>query len=1204
MLARILAFERRLILSSPLFWIVAIVFGMFGFAMMASDNVSFGGGIGNVHRNAPLVVINLLAAFSFLSPLLVTIFIAGAALRDFEQNTAELFFTTPLRKRDYLLGRFGGGLIAACGVMVVCALGLFIGSKMPWLDQSRLGPTPVLAYLWSFAVLVVPNLLFLAALVFALATLNRSMLYTYLGVIGFVVLNVVAGNMTSNLDARWIGALADPFGSDALANITRYWSSNDMNTRLPSLSGLLLGNRALWLGAAVLLLLAAFHLFRSDREGLRLWRRKAVSATAVADTPVLSNSRIDLPQIVLQDSPSAHWRQFLHQTRFDLRGVLTGAPFLVMLVLGLLVMFTVLSFSGEIVGTKVLPVTSHMDNVLRGGLGLFLTIVLAVYAGELVWRERSLRIAEVADACAAPNWVALAAKFVTLVTVIAVFCAAGVLFCIVYQLAHGYTNIQPGLYAKIALLAALPFVLTAALFVFLQTISENKFFGYLLIVIFIAARAGLPIAGYNHPLYNYGTGIPLPLSDMNGFGHFLLPALTFRAYWGALAVALLVLAAAFWQRGTALTFAERRRLARARLARSSGRFVLAGSLVAFVVLGVWIFYNTNVRNEYLSEDAGKARRADFEKVNRAALKDEPQPRITAIRTDVDIFPDDLRVAIRGHYRLENKTSGPITRFIVDLDRDITVRKLEFAAHEASRVDRDNSFTIYTLAQPMAPGAQMDFDFELEIVERGFSASGAESAIVDNGTFLNNFAVLPHFGYQQRRQLTDLNDRRKYGLPDVPRMAPIDDMAARANSYIGSDADWIDFETTVSTAPDQIALSPGYLVKEWIADVPGEGQRHFFHYKTDTKIIPFVSWLSARWAVKKDRWNDIAIEVYYDPQHPYNVERMVEATKKSLDYYTKNFSPYQFRQVRILEFPNFHGSFAQSFANTIPYSESVGFIADLRDKEDIDYVYYITAHEVAHQWWAHQVIGGNVQGATMLSESLAQYSALMVMEHEYGATQMRKFLKYELDNYLRSRATERVKEQPLALNENQQYIHYRKASVVLYSLKDYLGEDVVNATLAAFIKAKAFQQPPYTTSYELLDLLRARTDPKWAPLIEDLFDKITFFDDRVTSATAKKRDDGKYDVSINVHAEKKYTDGTGRETPGSINQPIDIGVFARGADGKESSEKVLLLEKRNVADGDSTITLTVDALPYEVGIDPYNKLVDRNSGDNRRKVTLE
>ena len=51
---------------------------------------------------------------------------------------------------------------------------------------------------------------------------------------------------------------------------------------------------------------------------------------------------------------------------------------------------------------------------------------------------------------------------------------------------------------------------------------------------------------------------------------------------------------------------------------------------------------------------------------------------------------------------------------------------------------------------------------------------------------------------------------------------------------------------------------------------------------------------------------------------------------------------------------------------------------------IDLVTYITAHEVAHQWWGHQVSGGDVQGASMIVESMAQYSALMVMKQKFGA----------------------------------------------------------------------------------------------------------------------------------------------------------------------------------------------------------------------------
>ncbi len=134
----------------------------------------------------------------------------------------------------------------------------------------------------------------------------------------------------------------------------------------------------------------------------------------------------------------------------------------------------------------------------------------------------------------------------------------------------------------------------------------------------------------------------------------------------------------------------------------------------------------------------------------------------------------------------------------------------------------------------------------------------------------------------------------------------------------------------------------------------------------------------------------------------NVDRMLAAFAHGLDYYQPNFGPYQFRQARIIEFPDY-AQFAQAFAGTMPYSEGIGFIADLSDPDKIDYVTYVTAHELAHQYWAHQAIGADMQGATMLTETLAQYSALMVMEKLYGRDQIRRFLKFELDRYLRSAA---------------------------------------------------------------------------------------------------------------------------------------------------------------------------------------------------------
>jgi hypothetical protein len=138
---------------------------------------------------------------------------------------------------------------------------------------------------------------------------------------------------------------------------------------------------------------------------------------------------------------------------------------------------------------------------------------------------------------------------------------------------------------------------------------------------------------------------------------------------------------------------------------------------------------------------------------------------------------------------------------------------------------------------------------------------------------------------------------------------------------------------------------------------------------------------------------------------------------------------------------------------------------------------------------------------------------------------------------------------------------------------------------------------------LLADLRAQAGPQYQGLITDFFDKITLFDDRMISATAKNLADGKYAVTLHVHAAKYYADGKGKETRATVDIPIEIGVFAKAKDGDEQDEQPLFLQKYPVKDGDSTITLTVDGKPYEAGIDPFNELVDRVSDDNRAQITI-
>lgn len=1199
MFRHIFAFELRQQFSNPVFWVVALVFALLAFGATSSDAVQVGDGIGNTHRNAPYVIVQILSAFSSLTMLLAVIFIGASALRDFDNRTAELFFATPMKKRDYLFGRFAGGLALTFGIMLAVAVGLFVGTQMPWLDPERLGPGSPAPYLWAFMVLVAPNLFFIGAMLFCLAVATRSMLATYIGVIAFLALNIITGVLTQDMETRWIGSLLDPFGDVTVDTATRYWSAAERNTMLPPLSGLLLANRAIWIGVGVALLWLAYRLFRTDREGLKFGRKRKASATTggVASSS-LAGTGLKVPKVAIGSGASVQWKQFLHQAWFDAKGVFRGVPLLVMMLFGLLILVVNLVFGLKTFGTTLYSTTATMTQFIQNSYTLFLLIIMVFYSGELIFRERTARIAEVTDAYPNPDWIPLASKLVALTGVILAFYCTGILVAIGNQLIRGGVSIELSLYFQKMLIDCLPFVLMGVLAVFLQVITNNKFIGYLLMLVYLVARTTLGrFLHFEDNLYLPFGSSPLPYSDMNGFGHFLTGWAWFRLYWGAFAVLLIIVALLFWVRGNRSTFAERLHEAKRRFTPGK-QLVAAVALIAFVGCGIHIFRNTHVLNEYLPDDVALDRQADYEKTYRQ-YKDLPQPRITQMKVDVDFLPEQLTAKIRGQYRLVNRHDAPIEALHVSSGAGFAESHLQlsFAGHDTELFDEIHDYAIYRLKTPLAPGAEMDFDFTMEIGQRGFTNDRAQTQIVENGSFFNNF-LFPSFGYDENRQITDRNERRKRALGEMPRMAKIDDEAARANTYLSDDADWIAFETTVSTAPDQIALAPGYLQREWT-----ENGRRYFHYTMDVPMLPFAAWLSARWDVRRGDWNGMPIEVYHHPGHAWNVERMIDAARKSFDYYNAHFTPYQHKQLRILEFPGY-ADFAQAFANTVPYSENLGFVADLRNPEDIDYVFFVTAHEVAHQWWAHQVIGANVQGSTMLSESLAEYSALTVMEKEYGAHRMRKFLKYELDRYLRGRGGEMLEELPLSLVENQTYIHYPKGALVFYALRDAIGEDTLNAVLKRFLEEKGYQNPPYTTTREFLAMLREGTDPAHHPLIEDLFEKIVFFDNRVVEARAKKREDGKYAVTLKLHAAKFEAGGKGEETGVALGDEIEVGVFARPASGKEQDETVLYLQRHRIIDGETTLELVVDGEPFDAGIDPYNKLIDRVSDDNRKRVTLE
>jgi ABC-type transport system involved in multi-copper enzyme maturation permease subunit len=1199
----ILRFELRYYFRRVSTYLYFGIFFAFAFLMInaiggawESVNMAVGGSSGTVRVNSPYVLTVIAGVVGLFTVLVTAALLGNAVYRDYEAGIHPLFFTTPISKWSYLGGRFAGATLANAFIVSSIPLGMMAASAMPYLDRHRFGPFVLLAYFQSYLLLLLPNLLVTGAIFFALAATTRQMMANYLGGALMLVGYLLAGNLAANMENERLAAMIDPFGVITYQFVTKYWTPAERNAALIPLQYEFVLNRFLWLAVAIVVLALAAWRFRfSHSAGARRRRGRAAAAAAAADAPYAAPSRLHLPVT----SPAFGLRADLHQywslTVRSFWSIVANRYFFAILGAGLLFLVVSADEVGKLYGTTTWPVTYEVVEVLGGIFSVFVLIIITFYAGDLVWRERDVQINQVQDAMPVSSWVPLAAKFTALVLMVVVLQAVIMAAGVVTQAVKGYTRFEPALYLQMLFgLQFADYVLLVAFVVLVHVLANHKYMGHLIVVLYFVFGMFAGQMGIEHNLVTYGSDPGMTYSDMNRFGPFLAPFWWFKAYWAGWALLFAVASNLFWVRGQDLGGAWRVRLARARLRRP--QYVTAAiAIVLIATLGGFIFYNTNVLNAFDTSTDAERSSVAYERSYKQ-YEQLPQPRITGVRLAVDLFPREQDLVARGEYQLANRSQSPIGAVHVRVLPDADIRRMEFSsAAQQTHADSDRGYYIYTLGTPLPPGASMQLRFELAYMSEGFENTVSNTQVVENGTFVNSL-IMPAFGYDPRGELSEEVTRRKYGLAPKPRMPALEDEAARRNNYISTDADWVDFEATVSTTPDQIALAPGYLQRDWV-----ENGRRYFHYRMDAPILHFYSFLSARYAIQRDRWQgpsgeDVAIEVYYHPGHEYNVARMIDAVKKSLACFTAAFGPYQHRQVRILEFPRY-ARFAQSFPNTIPYSEAIGFIARIEKPDDIDYPFYVTAHEVAHQWWAHQVIGANVQGATVLSETLSQYAALLVMEREYGPHLMKRFLKYELDGYLTGRGFERQKELPLLRVENQQYIHYRKGSVAMWALRDYMGEDALNAALAKFVAEHKFKGPPYPTSRDLVNVIRAAAPPEVRYVVDDLFEHITLYDNRTREATVTATPDGRYRVAIDVEAKKFRADDLGNEAEVALDDLIDVGVFAAAEAGKDGEGAPLYLARHRITSGPQRIEVTVDQPPARAGLDPYNKLVDRVSGDN-------
>ena len=1149
--------------------------------------------------NSPFII----TAISVLSCqiwLLVAPAVAGeAAARDVHTGMHPLVYASPISKTEYLGGRF----LAALALNALILLGVQVGSLLavyaPGMNPDIVGPFRPAAYLGAYAFIGLTNALIGTTVQFAAALLAGRPMAAYVGSFGlfFISYPVTAFLAFSRIARPEIARVTDPIGVFAIMNdMMSNWTIVEKNVRMFRLEGTMLWNRLLWIGISVATLAFMYRRFRfahrtaADPLSRVLRRLRATAATADNDAPL--RIAIAVPQVRQSFGFATQVRQMLAITTSSFRMIATSVPGLFLLVAFPMLVSLVLLIDMQQWGVPLLPRTSflmykYLTATIANPLNFWVMVPLLFifFSGELVWRERDAGLSENVDATPVPDWVLFLGKFFGLTMVLVALLAVVTLVGVVRQVISGYYEFRFGQYVQILFgVQLLEFLLFAVLAFAIVAVVNQRYVGQLIALIAYVLLMFSGVLGIEHNLLVYGRSPAWSHTDMRGFGGTLGPWLWFKLYWAAWALLLAIIARLLWVRGRESGFRTRTHIARLRFNRATAG-IAAMTVALIITLGGFVFYNTNVLNEYIPDDEMVQRRADYER-QFGKYEGKPQPQRTATNLRLEIHPRKRSATMRGSYRLVNRSAVPIDS--IHLEPAFYVKTRVTFDRPARMVVNDEKLghSIYALDQPLEPGDSITLNFDVQYQPHGFRnggfrASGAGMGVVDNGTHLTGGA-LPVIGYQRMRELWSAEDRRKHGLPRQVTLAQLGDIAPNLAAEPPAT-----FEAIVGTDADQVAVAPGELRRTW-----NEGGRRYFHYVSDVPINGTDIFFSADYAVHRERWKHVDIQVYLHPGHAKHLERLLRSVRASLEYNSAQFGTYPYRFLQIVEQPgNFLGMGVDG-SGVITGGE--GFFMLDPEGDGFDAMFEIVAHEMGHQWWGMQLKPAFAEGGGVISESLAWYSAMQLVKNVKGREALRRFMLFMREPHPWPPMRTGL---PL-LRAMDPWANYRKGPYAMYALSEYVGESRVNEALRTLVEKKASS---LATSLDMYRELQAVTPDSLKPLLHDLFEVNTFWTFDTKTAKAVQTDAGTWEVTFEVDVRKVVADSAGRETELPMTDLVEIGVFAPAEPG-EKLGKPLYVQKHRVRSGRQTITVTVPQKPARGGIDPYN-LLDWEEGDNIERVEI-
>lgn len=1140
-----------------------------------------------IYKNSPYILTNIYIFLTLFTPVILNEYISFSISRDFEYKFHELIYTYPVKKYILYLSRFLGAICVILFIFISVPLADILAPLMPWKEDGSLLPFQPVRHLWCLVFVFLPNVLIIGWILFYFTSLLKNIRYAVLISIGLIALYLTYLQLFPELPDKLIISITDPFGFIPILDELEKQTAFEKNNFFIPITYRYTLNRIIWLGIG-------FSLFWTSYSR----RSKKIPASAPrkeTKTEAMHSSSYSREIIFTQ----AKGLPFAIHTIYE--EAKSGLVFImrsnIMLTMaGTFFLMIFMRWIGTIQSddaTRYYTTYHTLNNIFS--IAFIFKIFIIFIIGELYWREKNYYFEEIKYALPCSSSHVFLGKIVSVAGLYAIFGILILLSGTVIQLFQGHAPIEFHQYLFRIYVLEFDDVLFISILSFcLHVLTSQKFLAMGLTALIIIFQNTILYAF--HVESNMVGILPkfpeLIYSDFYGYGPYLKPYFAFLIYWLLIYSVILFLTLCLFPGYKNISFQEKIKLFKTRFSKNRKIFIIISATT--LLFSSFMFYQTQIKNPYLSYKDTLKWKAYYEKEYKKKYSHMPQPKVVHADYTIHLYGKENKYMVIGKLWLKNKSRDTIRELYINNPSSnpfkIQTTEIYLYKSDSSKYIR---FEIYRLKNPLLPGDSIQIEYTFQEIHQGIENEVFNQRLLPNGTFLDNSQFTPEFGYIESLEIDENNKRKEYGLPIKQYLFPPLEKNCTENcmwNYV-TQSDWATVRSIISTYEDEIAIAPGKLFRQW-----KENGRAFFEYRLVQPSMFFFSVVSGKFQLKKEKLDSIDLEVYYHPSHHWNAEQILRALRSSMEYYTRHFGPYYHPQARIIEFPQF-SSFAQAFPGTMPYSESIGFTANYSDNtEDINRIFHVVAHEMAHQWWAHQVVGARMQGAPLLSESLAEFSSSLVLEKNFGQDMLMKFLRQSNNNYILGRSSESKREPSLLTTDVQSYVYYNKAAVVLNSIRYLLGIKTILNVMHEMIKDFAYKNPPYPTSLHFAEKLYTHTPDSLKNAIKDRMENIVIWDVNVRKKEMKKNSDSSWIISLQLELFKYYTnpnvtikeDIRNTELGKAIRQKAD-GMLTIALFKDDHSEKIYgtQLQSQNVRVNENILSVQMNSRekPDKIVIDP-------------------